>query len=242
MFFRFLHHSFCALSITNLQHLTDKMHAAHGSVLWIGFSVFLLLSCISHTHTFVPIILLVFGAHLWIPDKILCLIHFSLACLLCLFCIYSFSSDVCNSNWKFDASKCERRFTAYYVFQGARYYSIHRLSLGGNDYDASQGHSVMAFNSTLSWLFFYHFLLCFKTLQIWDKFSCNYVLMLCFVNYNLIQITIFTWLQDNSNLRWVVRCSTASLNWTLYDSHITHDMLPQHQINITKYITECFKL
>ena len=28
--------------------------------------------------------------------------------------------------------------------------------------------------------------------------------------------------------------STAGLNWTPYDTHITHDMLPQHQINITK--------
>ena len=148
------------------------------------FSILVAVLCITHpyfcTYNFTS-----FWAHLWIPDKILCLIHFSLACLLCLFCIYSFSSDVCNSNWKFDASKCERRFTTYYVFQGARYYSIHRLSLGGNDYDASQGHSVMAFNSMLSWLFFHHFVLCFKTLQIWGKFSCNYVLMLCFVNYNL---------------------------------------------------------
>ena len=28
--------------------------------------------------------------------------------------------------------------------------------------------------------------------------------------------------------------STAGLNWTPYDSHTTHHMLPQHQINITK--------
>jgi len=25
-----------------------------------------------------------------------------------------------------------------------------------------------------------------------------------------------------------------------YDPHATHDMLPQHQVNITKLITECF--
>ena len=24
----------------------------------------------------------------------------------------------------------------------------------------------------------------------------------------------------------------TGLNWTAYDSHITHDMLPQHQINV----------
>jgi len=28
--------------------------------------------------------------------------------------------------------------------------------------------------------------------------------------------------------------STAGLKQTAYDSHITHDMLPQHQIDITK--------
>lgn len=175
---------FASLNQQNAQCTMCIMHI--GSVLWIGFS--LLLSCISHTHTFVPIILLVFGSICEFLIK-LCLIHFSLACLLCLFCIYSFSSDVCNSNWKFDASKCERRFTTYYVFQGTRHYSIHRLSLGGNDYNASQGYSVMAFNSTLSWLFFHHLVLRCKMPQIWDKFSCNYVLMLCFASYKLRSIT-----------------------------------------------------
>ena len=28
--------------------------------------------------------------------------------------------------------------------------------------------------------------------------------------------------------------------WTAYNSHNTHDMLLQYQVNITKYITECF--
>jgi len=28
--------------------------------------------------------------------------------------------------------------------------------------------------------------------------------------------------------------STAGLSWTACDSHTAHDMLPQHQLNITK--------
>jgi len=31
-----------------------------------------------------------------------------------------------------------------------------------------------------------------------------------------------------------ISTSTASLSWTAYDSHITHDMLPEHQININE--------